>query len=317
MSVSPQTTSLTARHLANMTPFRCRPTPIIHCAHIDSTFLYARYAHFPSQRRSADCVANLSADWLHAHPANHVRLLLSARFGYEYLFGTLAQRLKMPVHITDSERAHMYRHCVELDGSWTAGDAAQPNRTRIHACTGDAASSRRRGVARLRDPAIRSIPCLGEAQVPARHVRTILLSAMAWSDWQTLSGDADDNVPVHLAVDEQVFRVCYSTHSSCTEIANILRLLRPQRVELNVLPVGMLERQQMRQLVADVIAEYADNANEPATKPRASAAETLPFDLSGIVFRPTETVRNVAAEDSDDADGATSVVPQLPKRRRQ
>lgn len=298
-----------------MAPFRRQPPPIIHCAHIDSTFLAARYAHFPTQRRSTQCVADLCADWLNAHPANHVRLLLPARFGYEYLLPGLAQRLRQPVHITDSERARMYRHCAELDGSWTAGEHASTT-TRIHACT--SVSSAGRCAARLKDPAIRSIPCrLGDAAVPARHVRTILLSAMAWTHWRT-TGDADSS-PVHREVQSQVFRVCYSTHSSCTEIAGMLRLLRPQRVELNVLPAGRVERERMQELVAIIMAEYAasDGVAEEDTKRTKTAAPIAEqFDLSGIEFRPAAAVVNVADEDSDEGAGRAEVVPQLPKRRR-
>lgn len=298
-----------------MAPFRQQPPPTIHCAHIDSSFLEARYAHFPTQRRSTQCVADLCADWLNVHPANHVRLLLSARFGYEYLFDGLAQRLRQPVHITDSERAHMYRHCAELDGSWTAGECASTP-TRIHACQSAIPPAGGRCQARLKDPAIRSIPCrLGEAAVPARHVRTILLSAMAWTHWRT-TGDADSS-PVHREVMPQVFRVCYSTHSSCTEIAGMLRLLRPQRVELNVLPAGKIQRERMQELVAEIMAEYAESDGEAEEQTKATAAIAEQFELSGIQFSPAAAVVNVADEDSDEGvAGRAVVVPQLPKRRR-
>lgn len=300
--------SLNASALQKMLPFRQAPLPTIDALHLDSTFFSTRYEHFPTLRASATVVADLCADWLQRSRSHHVRLLLAARFGYEFLFAELARRLRgQPVHIDDAVQAALYGACAELDGSWSTGEATTTP-TRVHACSGErtkAALRRCGGDAWLLDAGVRRLPCLADA-VPAQHVRTIVLSAWSWRDLSPL-----ERQQAAIEVAPQVFRVCYATHSSCGEIRAMLRLLRPRRVELNVLPAeGTAERRQMGELLAGIMREIGD---EEATRTRIESivtgvADEKPeeFNLSGIRFGDDATV---------EAPAETRIAA-LPKRRR-
>lgn len=268
-----------------MSMFRTVPLPDIHVAYIDSTFMSPSYRQFPSQRRSAQCVGDLCDEWLRQHPDNHIQLHVSARFGYEYLFRSLWQRFAMPVHVNDADRYAMYQFIPDLDSCVTIDNSRT---TRIHACAAAASTKRQRQCENIST---------------RQRVRTIRVSAMVWSDW-------NDGIDLHVEIAPQVYRVCYSNHSSWQEIRDMLRLLQPQRVELNVMPDNKKKRTSMLNDLRDIMNEYA--ASSPAVVSNDASSETVPFEcrLSGLNYRPMP-VLDIAAEDGDD------IVPvRLPKRRR-
>lgn len=80
------------------------------------------------------------------------------------------------------------------------------------------------------------------------NVMTLQLSAMFWQNWsggsfvKQISGNS--------------FRVCFATHSSLSEIEELLLYLKPQKVLLNVIPEKLDERQKMFNQLASIQAQY-------------------------------------------------------------
>lgn len=264
-------------------------------AHIDSTFFSTNYKHFPTQRESAKVVNRLINEWLEAHSANQVVLQLSARYGYEYLFNYINKDLKLTIHVNDTE-ANTWHYVPELDGCFSSSKS----KSRIHACySADVANRSCRST--------RTVPC--NPQIDEGLVRVIKPSAMIWNDLRP-----EDEI---WRLDgPQFYRVCYSNHSSWSEVRDFLCIVRPKEVELNVLPLGN-NRSVMLAELQSVMAEYQKDGDLEAgnevidDQPALLAFANIKFSVNSCL-----SVKriDVAAEDSDDEPLEHSRV--LLKRRK-
>lgn len=191
----------------------------INTIYVDSTFLSKAYKNFPSQIRSATVICDIIKEWLSKSSKHIVSLKMPARYGYELLFIEIGKRLKLKIHINESEMAK-YRYIPELDNIFTT----LPNKSQIHACFD---YYNKNG---------KLLTCNPELD-PA-FIRVIKPTAMIWKEWEE-SFDL-----VHKEPNER-FRVCYSNHCSRTEIRDFLTYLKPKNVQLNVMPTNSLKKQEM------------------------------------------------------------------------
>ncbi|KAG4066946.1 hypothetical protein HA402_007694 [Bradysia odoriphaga] len=197
--------------------------------YIDSTFLSSDYLNFPGQIRSATTICKIINEWIGKSPKHVISLKMPARYGYEMLYIEIGKRLNVRIHINESEM-EKYRFIPELDNVFTT----VPSKSPIHACFD---YYNKNG---------KSLTC--NPHIDPALIRVIKPTAMLWRQWQESSDivklDANKNV-----------RVCYSNHSSMSEIRDFLLYLKPKNVELNVLPQNELQRKTMLEALSEILSE--------------------------------------------------------------
>ncbi|XP_077450511.1 protein artemis [Stigmatopora argus] len=183
----------------------------IQSVYVDSTFFDPCFYQIPSREACVDAIVRLADDWM-ARGAGHVVWLnCKATYGYEYLFGRLAERLDNKVHVNNLA---MFRKMPEILSCVTT-----ERHTRIHAC-------RQRQGTYIHG---NRLPC-GHGHDGAR-----VLSIKPSTMWFREKADKSDIV---MRSGSNGFRACFSFHSSYSEIRDFLCYLRPVRVFPNVIPVG-------------------------------------------------------------------------------
>lgn len=145
---------------------------------------------------------------------------MPARYGYEYLIKLIGERLHERVWVSESSLEEY---------SLISGIAS-------HVTNDD-----RRARIFLR-------PKYNNKVDESSNVMTLQLSAMCWQNW--------DGGSFVKQIKENAFRVCFATHSSLSEIEELLLYLKPQKVLLNVIPKNADERQKMFNLLASIQAQY-------------------------------------------------------------
>lgn len=183
---------------------------------------------------------------------NVVVIRMPANYGYEFLLSQLAEDFPNEIHMA-SENVRDYSFLPELDGCYS--DLLKG--TRIHfQC--EAGQSSRKWSSRT----IKCCPLLHE-----KYIRIIRPTAMKWKDWRK-------NTPIFEQHEDfpETFSVCYSNHSSFTEIKQLIQFIKAKNVQFNVLPLA--ERQ-------EILAAFDQIVKDDAEK-EAESAESEP-DLNSII----------------------------------
>lgn len=219
--------------------------------YIDSTFLSTDYENFPEQYLSAITICNIIKDWLSKSAKHIISLKMPARYGYELLYIEIGKRLKSKIHINEEEM-EKYRYIPELDDIFTTNT----KKSRIHACFD------------YHNKNGKKLTC--NPELDPSIIRAIKPTAMIWREWEESSDfvkiEANDNV-----------RVCYSNHSSLSEIRDFLIYLKPKNVELNVVPTDPTKKQQMLDTVSRILAEI------PSTNCRHKSIHSSNWDNLSMV----------------------------------
>lgn len=202
----------------------------INTVYIDSTFFSSEYENFPEQNRSAKKICDIIKCWLSRSSKHVISLKMPARYGYELLFIEIGKILGTKIHVNEGE-FDKYRFIAELDNIFTTIS----RKSRIHACFD---YNNKNG---------KYLTC--NPELDPSLILVIKPTAMFWKEWEhqleIVKKDAKDNV-----------RVCYSNHSSKSEIRDFLLYLKPKRVALNVLPTDPYKRQEMLDGISDIMAQY-------------------------------------------------------------
>lgn len=167
-------------------------------------------------------------------------LLVSARIGYEHLLMEIYKQLNQKVYIEES--ADMgFSFISELSRCICSNEMS----SRI------------------------SLRLKGNREENKPNVLNIKISAMFWADWK--KGDE-----IVLREDKSNIRICYSTHSSFSEIQDLLSYLKPVKTNLNVDGAGKIDPQriQMRKELADIEAKYTQKTDS------CCKAKRFRFDLA-------------------------------------
>lgn len=191
----------------------------INTVYVDSTFLNVNYLNFPDQIRSAKAICNIIKEWLSGNSKHIISLKMPARYGYELLFIEIGKRLKIKIHVNADEMTN-YKYIPELDNVFTTNS----QHSRIHACFD---YHNKNGKYLTCDPKLD--PAL---------IRVIKPTAMVWREWS-------ESMEFVKREANEIVRVCYSNHSSMSEIHDFLNYLQPKNVELNVVPADSIKRQEM------------------------------------------------------------------------
>ncbi|KAJ3625475.1 hypothetical protein MTP99_016042 [Tenebrio molitor] len=202
----------------------------IDAVYLDTTFFLKEYARFPKRGESLDEICTIIKEWISRSDKHVVGLNTSAKYGYEYLFMEIFKTLKMPVHVND-EIYEFYSRVPELDQAVTRSK----HLTKIHSACGSTYT----------------VIC---ANTVAYKIKTIKISAFRWKSESLQNGISESHHNTHF--------VCYSTHASYEEGVELLKFLKPKKVEANVLHKKPTVD---REILAN-IEENLRGGEEPETK---------------------------------------------------
>lgn len=210
--------------------------------YIDSTFLSLRYLVFPTQRQSVDQIIALTTNWLTKNDKNVAVIRPPANYGYEFLLGRLAEYFANEIHLS-SANVGDYNFIPELDGCYTA---CVSSKTRIHFQCAALRSN-------WSSKTILCCPSLHE-----NHIRIIRPTAFKWTDWR-------ENDPLFAPHEDmpETFFVCYSNHSSYTEIKQLIQFIDAKNVKFNVMPTESNRRVEMLAAYRQIVRDKNGTEDEP------------------------------------------------------
>lgn len=166
----------------------------------------------------------LTDRWLKTHDKNIVVIRPPANYGYEHVLVQISQHFEQKTH-SCGIASEDYLFVPEFDAHI---DSNQHLCGRIHLCP----------PGKSKNWFSKEIACLPD--LDEKHVCIIRPTAMKWTNFQKF----DQNYAPHEAI-ENVYFVCYSNHSSYSEIKDVIHYLKPNAVKLNVLPSDIGERNRM------------------------------------------------------------------------
>lgn len=238
--------------------------------YIDSTFLSRIYEEFPSRMDSTDTIIGLIDEWISKSSNHTIWIRTTAHYGSEYLFKEINRRTGKSVHI-DPGNLSNYIHIPDMDGIFTVhGD-----QTQIHACWNP-------GCYVLRDQ--------------NKEIRTIRPTAMFWTKWKP-SCDIVRSTG-------NTFRVCYSSHSSFRELKDFIDYLKPQKVELNVVPAKAEDRAEMYSILRKMVL-----GDKPEVPENGEKEEFEKISFKNINFRTIGLEEKLSEEFDNDFH-------YIPKRKK-
>lgn len=174
--------------------------------YLDTTFLNLDFRILPSRLDSSKKLAAVVKEWVEKDPKNVVILEISAKYGSEFLYMELSKMLNKRIHVKDN----VYRDYSRLD--ILANHVTDiPESTSIHACMSKSASKNQLG-----------LQC--RPDVVQNNILTIIPSVMRWA------GKDTSRIIEYDSIREQTINVCYSTHSSYSEIEAFIQYFNPTEV---------------------------------------------------------------------------------------
>lgn len=204
--------------------------------YLDSTFFNEKYYEFPSQFESTKKICTIIKDWISRDKKNLISIRIPARYGSEYIFIEISKILKMKIHINQTEY-EKYRYIPEMDDCITSNG----NETQIHACTLNQKTN------------WKTLSCCNYEN--SKYIRVIKPSAMIWQGWKI-----NDDIVTESS--NEIYRVCYSSHASFTELKDMILYLKPKNVELNVIPEDEDEKFEMYKTLSTITNQYCDKNEE-------------------------------------------------------
>ncbi|XP_071155686.1 protein artemis-like [Mytilus edulis] len=178
--------------------------------YIDTTFCHESSIYIPSREDSANAVYNLVKEWIGKGPNYVVHFKARTQYGHEHLMKEVCIKTGHKVYVS-KEKCEIYKQIPDLEDIFTS----DPSETPVHACKGKWPSD--------------SLPW-GKPAAELK-VMVILPSTMYF----TMLRNFDLS---HIVIKKGfINRVCYSFHSSYTEVKDLVTYLQPKFVRPNVKPM--------------------------------------------------------------------------------
>ncbi|KAL8618156.1 hypothetical protein ACOMHN_059163 [Nucella lapillus] len=261
--------------------------------YVDTTFCVPEAFYIPSRDDCLSATASMVVAWLRQSSNRYVLVSSSTKYGHEPLLSHLAKEAKTKVHTT-KEKLEIYEQIRELRGVFTDDPSA-----RIHACKW---MENRDNESRLpcgyRPPRESST---GDSDAP--EVLVIRPSTM----WFTNEPSRLQQLVVAPSSGRGLHRVCYSFHSSYSEIRDLVSLLRPRQVFPNVLPPSDTDWLQVKERLQKFLTYKHQHNMAPAGD---SQQNSRPLGL--LKRKRRNSVQNLT-----DSEGLVFDSPEEPKRARQ
>ncbi|XP_052065588.1 protein artemis-like [Mytilus californianus] len=183
---------------------------LINSLYIDTTFCHESSVYIPSRQDSANAVYNLVKEWIGKGPNYVVHFTARTQYGHEHLMKDVSIKTGYKVYVS-KEKCEIYKKIPGLEDIFTS----DPSETPVHACKGKWPSD--------------SAPW-GKPSADLK-VMVILPSTMYF----TMLRNFDLS---HIVIKKGFLnRVCYSFHSSYTEVKDLVTYLQPNFVRPNVKPL--------------------------------------------------------------------------------
>ncbi|XP_044754234.1 protein artemis [Coccinella septempunctata] len=202
----------------------------IHTVYLDTTFFLRDYMQFPTREESLHHIISLIEEWMSLGEEHIIHISVSAKYGYEYVFKEIFDKVKMPIHINE-KAFDFYSLIPQLDGAITLTG----ENTRIHCSCGDSFNK----------------ICKNKEEY---NIRTIKMSAMRWKNKDLEEGFTTNESESHF--------VCYSTHASYTEGVELIEFLKPKAIE----PCVLRFDEDLDNQIYSSINELLNRDNEPKAK---------------------------------------------------
>ncbi|XP_067125961.1 protein artemis-like [Centruroides vittatus] len=197
---------------------------VISSLYLDCTFCAPEAMYFPTRQESLTALITLIEPWL-VEKEHVVYLFCPAHYGYEYIFVELAKKFHTKIHIDDS-KMRKYEQISEILNAVTC----DPRKSRIHACTVFNRDSND------------FVRCKYHFnKYLKKNVLRVKLSVMWFAQHVCISNIIEK-------VGGNCYRVCYSQHSSLSEIKDIISYLRPEFISPIAIPFGYSENELLRLL---------------------------------------------------------------------
>ncbi|GFN88879.1 protein artemis [Plakobranchus ocellatus] len=284
-------------YAAKVSAFGCpEKQKVIDHLYIDTTFCVPAALHIPSRVECADATVSVVASWLERSPLHQVAFFCPARYGYEYLFKEIATRLGMKIHVSDYKFA-VYEQIPDLSGLFTA----DPAEARIHACC-----------PRQKKNSSHCPPCLskktiknrvGENPKPSKSFQMLNIRPCAmW--FTTKAGRTALEKLTHMSP-QGLQRVCYSMHSSFSEIEDLVSYLQPRHVWPNVIPASDHSPEQVQSRLKGFL-EKTHPFKPKVVRPETGEPQTTGLALDLVSRRPpasSSSLFRFHSQNSDSSDG--------------
>jgi len=244
--------------------------------YLDTTFCSEQYETFPTRMEAEEKIWNHCDKWirrngLHKNTRNaHVILLtLPARYGYERILQNIYKKSmkQWRVHINE-DKFEEYLCTNEL------AECAEPDHSRaqwIHACTTWEKGSRGQALRR-------TLPC----QPGEFEVCQIKPSAAFFTKERMNSlSKADLDPGLSLSQGVNYYRVCYSAHSSLTELRDFVMYFSPKKIVPCAIP-----RNSSRKEVANLLESFMESSSPTV---QLTPKKTSPLNFSQPFSTPTKT----------------------------
>ncbi|CAM4779382.1 unnamed protein product [Rotaria magnacalcarata] len=243
--------------------------------YIDMTFFRPDILHIPTREVSCEAlilwIKGLVAD--KSNTAN-IYFKTSARVGYEQIYRALYDGLGMRIHVEQGQ--YDFYSCIPLIQECLTTD---PSTTRLHACR-TSASNFAQPCAFFRncDKPIRVLLSImwftdqiaaGELLVEYHKYHSNFEQSVSTSNKRYFIGFQDyggEGVDVSYSDKYLSYRLCYSLHSSFSEIADVLKTLKPKRVTPIAAPFTS-------QLTPKRLFQIIDHYIQDPNKPKATITE--------------------------------------------
>ena len=233
----------------------------IHEMYLDTTFCSLNYKEFPTRLEAIQRIWEIVHSWIRKNGmyrrkrAKHVVLFhLPAQFGSEAILKYIYEQSsnKWKIHVSQGKFNEYL--CIEDLGECTSSNSDEAQW--IHACSWNKSFSGSKSI-NDRIESSSTIPC----QEGPFEVCQIRPSAMYFKT-SRLERTEDKVVK---CVGGQSYRVCYSSHSSLTELQDFVNYFKPNLIFPCALPKGMTHQDVLKLLSSDITGNYYISNSDPET----------------------------------------------------
>uniref|UniRef100_UPI00358F571B protein artemis n=1 Tax=Myxine glutinosa TaxID=7769 RepID=UPI00358F571B len=257
----------------------------IQSIYVDTTFCDPKLYHIPTREVCVEAIGKLAEEWLSRSRHHIVWLECKSKFGYEFLFVNIAQRLHIKIHVHE-DKLQTFANVPEISQHLTTDI-----NTRVHACPSFCKQSRP--------------PCGAVGRV---------LTIKPTTMWFAMKSQED----LLVKIEDDFYRACYSFHSSYSELRDFVSYFNPVNVYPNVVPPGSTVKE-VQERLSSFCHHPKDRGEEIVLRPlgKVQQADHFPSpqpddfeSLFGGIPPPTHRKRVSRAAEKKDSEG--SPPPTLP-----
>ncbi|CAF1055581.1 unnamed protein product [Didymodactylos carnosus] len=217
--------------------------------YVDMTFFHPNIRYIPTRETACEALMRFLAQQigLDSIHRNQIYLKTSARVGYEYIYEQIYQRFKQKIHV-EHHQYELYDCLPNVQQCLTT----DPTETCLHACR----SSNQ----------FLSCPCISYRQSPYGRIK-IILSIMWFTQVMNVqelliryrkqtdfSYMKDNNDELDDDWTNKTYRLCYSLHSSYSEIVTFLRRIQPLHIHPIAYP-SHISLKRIHQICSKILPE--------------------------------------------------------------